>query len=93
MRSVNTTSRSISLVWEEPHDNNAPITGYRVMYRNPDFVNTNRALQIINTTIEMTIITGLHPGVIYNIAIVAFNDIGDSTPSVVAPVTTLDEGI
>jgi len=79
-------------VWVEPHDNNAPIMGYRVMYRNPEFVDPNRELQVINTTIEMAIITGLHPGVTYNFTIVAFNDIGASTPSITAPITTLDEG-
>ena len=92
VRSASTTSRSINLVWEEPHDNNSPIMGYRVMYRNPDFLDTNRDLQVVNTTIEMAIITGLHPGVTYNFTIVAFNDIGDSTPSITAPITTLDEG-
>ena len=66
--------------------------GYRVMYRNPEFLDPNRELQVINTTIEMAIIAGLHPGVNYNFTIVAFNDIGDSSPSITAPITTLDEG-
>ena len=92
VRSVNTTSRSINLMWVEPHDNNAPIMGYRVMYRNPEFIDPNRELQVVNTTIEMAIITGLHPGVTYNFTIVAFNDIGDSSPSITAPIPTLDEG-
>ena len=92
VRSVNTTSRRINLVWVEPHDNNAPIMGYRVMYRNPEFFDPNRELQVVNTTIEMAIITGLHPGVTYNFTIVAFNDIGDSSPSITAPIPTLDEG-
>ena len=66
--------------------------GYRVMYRNPEFLDPNRELQVINTTIEIAIIIGLHPGVTYNFTIVAFNDISDSTPSITTSVTTLDEG-
>ena len=77
--SVNTTSRSISLVWEEPHDNNAPIMGYRVMYQEPTFL--RGGVQVVNSTVEMAEITGLHPGVTYNFTVVAFNEIGDSTPS------------
>ena len=41
----------------------------------------------------MAVITGLHPGVTYNFTIVAFNDIGDSTPSNIAAVTTQEEGM
>ena len=66
--------------------------GYRVVYRNPVFVDARQALQVITTTIEMAIITGLHPGVIYNFTIVAFNGIGDSDPSIIASVTTQNEG-
>jgi len=76
----------------EPHDNNAPIMGYWVMYRNPEFLDPNRELQVFNTTVEMATIAGLHPGVTYNFTVVAFNDIGDSSPSITVPITTLDEG-
>ena len=88
--SVNTTSRSISLVWEEPHDNNAPIMGYRVMYQQPTFLGGGE--QFVNSTVEMAEITDLHPGVTYDFTIVAFNEIGDSTPSSITPVTTSEEG-
>ena len=62
------------------------------MYTQPAFLDANRDLQVNNTTNEMAMITGLHPGVTYNFTIVAFNEIGDSTPSVTTPVRTLDEG-
>ena len=88
--SVNTTSRSISLVWEEPHDNNAPIMGYRVMYQQPTFLGGGE--QFVNSTVEMAEITDLHPGVTYDFTVVAFNEIGDSTPSSITPVTTSEEG-
>ena len=91
VESVNTTSRSISLVWEEPHHNNAPIMGYRVMYQEPTF-NGGGGVQVVNSTDEMAEITDLHPGVTYNFTVVAFNEIGDSTPSSITPVTTLKEG-
>ena len=33
---VNITSDSLILQWVEPHDNNAPLTGYRIEYRTLD---------------------------------------------------------
>ena len=77
VRSVNTTSRSISLVWEEPHNNNTPITGYRVTYQQPAFLDPSSGVQVVNSTVEMADITGLQPGVTYNFTVVAFNEIGD----------------
>ena len=62
------------------------------MYTQPAFLDANRDLQVINTTDEMVMITGLHPGATYNFTVVAFNEIGDSTPSVTTPVRTLEEG-
>ena len=67
--------------------------GYRVTYRQPAFLDANRDLQVINTTDEMVMITGLHPGVTYNFMVVAFNEIGDSAPSNIASITTLEEGM
>ena len=90
VESVNTTSRSISLNWTEPHDNNAPIMGYRVMYQEPTFLGSG--VQVVNSTVEMADITGLQPGVTYNFTVVAFNEIGDSLPSEIASIRTLEEG-
>ena len=50
-------------------------------------------MQVVNSTVEMADITGLHPGVTYNFTVVAFNEIGDSTPSDMVSVTTLEEGV
>lgn len=74
----------------EPHDNNAPIQGYRVTYSQPPFL--GGVGEIEQVTIEMAKIIGLHPGVRYNFIVVAFNEIDDSDPSDVAMVTTLEEG-
>ena len=90
---VNTTSHAITLVWEEPHNNNAPIAGYRVTYQQPSFLDTSDGVQVVNSTVEMADITGLHPGVTYNFTVVAFNEIGDSTPSHVVSVSTVEEGM
>ena len=84
------TNESISLIWVEPHHNNAPVLGYQVTFHTPLFLRGDWIL--INTTVEMTIISGLHPGVVYNFTIVAFNEIGASRPSQVAMIATLDEG-
>lgn len=90
MEGVNITSRNLTLQWVEPHDSNAPILGYRVMYMDPDFLNgTLVTLPSNDTTL---VVTNLVPGVTYNFTVVAFNDIGDSPPSDTAPVRTLDEG-
>ena len=80
-------------MWEEPHNNNAPITGYRVTYQQPAFLDPSSGVQVVNSTVEMADITGLHPGVTYNFTVVAFNEIGDSTPSDMVSVTTLEEGV
>ena len=78
-------------MWDEPHSNNAPIIGYRVIYRQPTFL--GGGVQVVNSTIEMAEITGLHPGVTYDFTVVAFNEIGDSTPSDIASIETLEEGM
>ena len=75
-------------MWEEPHDNNAPIIGYRVMYQEPTFL--GGGVQVVNSTVEMADITGLQPGVTYNFTVVAFNEIGDSIPSDIASIRTLE---
>lgn len=87
---VNVTSRSLTLEWTEPHHNNAPILGYRVMYQ-PSI--SNSTVMEINTVVTFVEITGLHPGETYFLTVVAFNAIGDSAPSDLALAITLEEGI
>ena len=60
------------------------------MYQEPTFLGSD--VQVVNSTVEMAEITDLHPGVTYNFTVVAFNEIGDSTPSSITPVTTPEEG-
>ena len=77
----------------EPHHNNAPVTGYRVMYTQPDFLISDGGdgMEVINSTEETVVVTGLHPGVEYVFTVVAVNDIGDSLPSDPLVATTLEE--
>ena len=92
------TSRNLTLTWVEPHDNNAPITGYRVSYARPGFLvdGANVVLTVSadgNETVSTEVfIDDLHPGVTYNFTIVAFNVIGNSTPSDPLTVILDDEG-
>ena len=83
-------TRSVVLMWEEPHDNNAPVLGYRVSYNQPAFLSGGGV--VANSSEEMVNITGLRPGVLYGFTVIAFNKIGDSRPSEVAMVTTAEEG-
>ena len=76
-------------MWVEPHDNNAPILGYYISYNQPVFVGGE--MVIVNTIGTMANITGLYPGVTYNFTVMAFNEVGNSSSSVVFPSRTLEE--
>ena len=86
----NINSRRITLQWVEPHHNNAPVTGYRVMYTEPDFL--GGVTVTVASSDEVHVITGLHPGVEYVFTVIAINDIGESVPSDEERATTLEEG-
>ena len=90
LTALNITSRSITLEWIEPHHNNAPVTGYNVIFSQPDFLSDDTV--IVNSTEETVVITDLHPGVEYVFTVVAFNAIGESVPSDEERATTLEEG-
>ncbi len=87
---VEVTTTSVILEWVEPHDNNAPIRGYKVSYTLPSFLEGTGVT--INSIVETVNITGLHPGVAYVFSVVAFNEIGDSAPGNVT-VTTVESGM
>lgn len=83
-------SRSIELSWIEPHDNNAPIEGYFVSYTQPIFAGGET---IMNSTVDVMIaLSGLFPGVTYNFTVIAYNAIGNSTPSEPREISTVEEG-
>ena len=100
----NVTSRNLTLTWVEPHDNNAPISGYRVSYVQPVFLGGDTVT--LNVSADSSVSSGslqdfvnsflfiddLHPGSTYMFTVIAFNIIGDSVPS--APFTQImvDEG-
>ena len=84
---VNITSDSLILQWLVPHNNNAPLTGYRIEYHTQ---NISQYFQIVPQTSYL--ITGLLPAVTYNFTLVAYNIIGNSLPSLGINVTTLEAG-
>ena len=63
------------------------------MYTQPAFLNADSGVQVINTTFEMAVVPGLHPGVTYDFTVVAYNAVGDSSPSNITSITTLEEGM
>ena len=87
---VETQSRYLVLTWVEPHDNNAPIQGYYVLYSQPSYALQLMIVLAVNNT--MANVTELYPGVTYNFTVIAFNDVGNSSQSAITPFMTLEEG-
>ena len=91
------TSRDLFINWTEPHDNNAPVTGYNITYQNPDclvMAPNNQPQDVTVTSMEeQAMITDLHPGENYSFIVIAINDICPSVPSIPVSVRTMEEGI
>ena len=92
LNTTGVTSCSLSLSWDEPHPNNAPILGYNVFYIKPEFLEWNEVELAVNGSVEQVFIDGLHPGVTYNFTVLAFNEEGDSGCSEPFSQPTLEEG-
>ena len=80
----------------EPHDNNAPITGYIVQYQQPQFlggqeINKTLLSEPKLTIIVKLIIVELHPGTIYTFTVEAHNNLGIGERSMGASARTLEE--
>ena len=75
------------LIWEMPHNNNAPILGYEVMYESSDYEQED----VVNTNFEMVNVSGLTSDTNYSFYVFAYNMIGISAPSNPLIVTTLVE--
>ena len=92
---INIQSRSIDLVWMEPHDNNAPIQGYivRFNYKEPRFGEKDLEVSLFSFTSDTRLLVSpLLPGLSYRITVIADNAIGLSAESDVLNVETLEEG-
>jgi len=91
------TSRGLFINWTEPHNNNAPITGYRIMYQNPDclvMAPNNQPQDVTVTSVEeQAMIPNLHPGENYSFIVIAINDICPSEPSMAVSGRTMEEGV
>lgn len=81
-------SNKTQLHWTVPHDNNAPVIGYRLMYLQRD----TGSYMDFETVDDNYLVTNLLPGVAYEFTVVAINDIGESPASDVLNFTTLEEG-
>ena len=86
---ANTTS--ISLSWEEPPDNNAPILRYDVTLEVVDDVrgNTPLVFTTASNTTELSL-DGLTPFTVYSVQVVAVNSVGSSASSVPMTVMTAE---
>ena len=84
-------STAIELTWTEPHDNNAPITGYIVQYQQPLFLGGNEVNRTLPPEPEITVLVELHPGTTYVIIVKAFNNVGAGNPSAQATARTFEE--
>ena len=81
----NVTSQSVVLQWVEPHHNNAPILGF--------YIYTDGVLVGNVTADEDSLnVTGLMPDTEYMFTVIAFNSIGNSSPSDAITITTLGAG-
>ena len=85
---VNITSDSLILQWLEPHDNNAPLLGYWIVYCTLDIC-TYITIEAGPTSY---LVTHLQPAVTYHFTVLAHNSIGTSLPSLSINVTTLEAG-
>ena len=84
LMAIEIQSRFIVINWTEPHDNNAPISGYYI------FVND---ITIMHSSIETKYnITELSPYTNYTISVLAFNTIGNSSVSEEIVHQTLEDG-
>ena len=83
-------SSYLVLSWGEPFDNYAPVQGYYVFY-NPLVLGGEDLWQVV---LEPAVnLTDLHPGITYNVLIVAFSEIGNSSESEIVNFETLEEGL
>lgn len=89
MTAVEVLSDQVKLMWVEPHDNNAPITRYLVMYAQAA---EGEQVRSVSSTTVMAIITDLFSDTEYNFTVSAYNEIGDSDPSDSLTVRTLEKG-
>ena len=90
---TNVTSRNLTLFWTEPHDNNAPILGYLVIYSDPPFLGGDEVVLTVYEDEQQLFIENLHPGSTYNFTVLAFNNEGNSEQSDLFTIRTLEEGI
>ena len=91
VNAVNITSHSLILLWLEPHNNNAPVLGYRIEYCTQS-LDLSTCISVDVGPQTSYLVTGLQAAVTYHFTIQAYNSIGPSFLSPVFSVTTLEAG-
>ena len=92
LTAIEINSRNITLVWVEPHENNAPILRYRVYYITPSFLGAKDVSVETMDDSETLTILNLHPGEEYEFTVTAINEEGESENSTSLTVGTEEEG-
>ncbi|XP_035206928.1 Down syndrome cell adhesion molecule-like isoform X2 [Stegodyphus dumicola] len=90
---LNTTSRSVSLLWEVAHNGNSHITGSIVQYQtiSDNSWNGQTSQLIVSGAENSATLRALTPVTLYFVRVIAENAIGQSAPSQVINVTTEEE--
>ncbi|XP_049947468.1 Down syndrome cell adhesion molecule-like protein Dscam2 [Schistocerca serialis cubense] len=88
----NFTSRSLKLSWKEPYDGNSAITSYIIQYKNMSVPWSLDVPQIeVDGLQQVASLSDLMPAHVYNIRVLAVNDVGASNYSNILTVTTKEE--
>ncbi|XP_049771876.1 Down syndrome cell adhesion molecule-like protein Dscam2 [Schistocerca cancellata] len=88
----NFTSRSLKLSWKEPYDGNSAITSYIIQYKNVSVPWSLDVPQIeVDGLQQVASLSDLMPAHVYNIRVLALNDVGASNYSNILTVTTKEE--
>ncbi|KAG8189301.1 hypothetical protein JTE90_019061 [Oedothorax gibbosus] len=90
---LNSTSRSVSLLWEVSHNGNSRITGSTVLYQtvSDNHWNGQTSQLIVSGAENSATLRALTPITLYYVRVVAENTLGQSKPSAVFNVTTDEE--
>ena len=78
VKSIKTTSNSISMDWDDPDGGETEITYYRIMFRD-GFWGEGKALRVVDS--PSFVHTGLEPGKAYYYKVIPVNNIGEGEDS------------
>ncbi|KAM7292980.1 Down syndrome cell adhesion molecule homolog, partial [Ixodes scapularis] len=92
LKAMETTSRSVKLVWTAPYSGNSPITHYTVQYKDDGSKWHAKMINLSTSATETSgTVRGLKPALVYHFRVYAENRIGRSDASHSVKVTTSEE--